>query len=74
MMCLARLIRVVLGDDAIENKKLDHGMSLVVLGAEISFKFENFTCRPAPNTVAKCLKVIRESLSSNLLLAGDAQK
>ena len=40
MMCLARLIRVVLGDDAIENKKLDHGMSLVVLGAEISFKLE----------------------------------
>jgi len=74
MMCLARLIRVVLGDDAIENKKLDHGMSLVVLGAEISFKFEHFSCRPAPSTVAKCLKAIRESLSTNLLLAGDAQK
>ena len=74
MLCFARLVRVVLGADAIENKKLDHGMSLVVLGAEISFKQEYFSCRPAPNTVAKCLKVIRDSLSSGSLLAGDAQK
>ena len=37
MQCFARLVRVVLGADAIENKKLDYGMSLVVLGAEISF-------------------------------------
>ena len=59
---------------AIENKKLDYGMSLVVLGAEISFKPDCFSCRPAPSTVAKCLKVIRESLTSGLMLAGDAQK
>ena len=70
----ARLVRVVLGADAIENKKLDYGMSLVVLGAEISFKPDCFSCRPAPCTVAKCLKVIKESLTSGLMLAGDAQK
>ena len=74
MQCFARLVRVVLGADAIENKKLDYGMSLVVLGAEISFKPDCFSCRPAPYTVAKCLKVIRESLTSGLMLAGDAQK
>ena len=37
MLCLARLVTVLLGKDAIENKKLDHGSSLVVLGAEIRF-------------------------------------
>ena len=74
MQCLARLVRAVLGEDAIENKKLDHGSSLVVLGAEIRFKYEHFSCRPAPNTVAKCMKVIQQALSSNVLLAGDAQK
>ena len=43
MQCFARLVRVVLGADAIENKKLDYGMSLVVLGAEISFKPDCFS-------------------------------
>ena len=74
MLCLARLVRVLLGKDAIENKKLDHGSSLVVLGAEIRFQYDHFSCRPAPSTVAKCMKVIKHAMDSKLLLAGDAQK
>ena len=38
--CIARLIRAVLGDDAIENRKLDYGLSLVVLGVRCQLSTE----------------------------------
>jgi len=74
MHCFVRMVRVFLGPDAIEEKKLERGMCLTVLGAQLDLAVEGFTCRPAPKTVAKCLSCIRGALQSDLLMAGDAQK
>ena len=74
MHCFARFVRVLLGPDAIERKKMDMGLSLTVLGAQLELSTAGYTCRPAPSTVAKCLQSIAEALQEGVLLPGEAQK
>ena len=35
MMCMARLVRVLLGESAISARKLDYGPSLTILGVDV---------------------------------------
>ena len=72
--CFARFTRILLGPDAIEERKLEHGMDLVVLGTQIQLSVDGFNCKPALKTIIKCLIVIEAALASGIMLAGDAQK
>ena len=74
MQCFARFTRVLLGPDAIEERKLEQGMDLVVLGTQIQLSAYGFTCAPSMKTIIKCLIVIEAALASGILLSGDAQK
>ena len=72
--CVARLVRLVLGKSAIEDRKLAHGMSLVWLGVQISISDKGFRLRPAVEKAKKCADVITRAIELGFLSAGCAEK
>ena len=52
MQCFARLVRVLLGQSALAEKKLECGLSLCILGVDVSLSSFGVTCRPAKDKVA----------------------
>lgn len=73
-LCLARLVRLILGPSAIAEKKLEHGTKLVILGIEVDVSDQGFRRTPAPEKVEKWLSEIENALSSKKLAAGAASK
>ena len=71
---IARLIRTVLGDDAIENRKLGYGLSLVVLGVRCQLSTEGMCLFPEPCEVQKWVAGIRDALDKDILSAGASRK
>ena len=74
MHCMARLVRALLGPDAVSASKLGFGMQLRVLGVDMTPSQWGVRCQPAPEKVAKCLYVIELALQENKLLPGSAMK
>ena len=74
MMCFARLVRALLGVTALAAKKLACGPSLLLLGVQVSFTRQGYTCRPDPNKVAKWVIFIKETLHKGVLRPGCARK
>ena len=74
MLCIARLIRAVLGQDAIEDRKLDCGPSLVVLGVRCEISMAGLCLYPEPSKVKKWAAGIRAALDKDVLCAGASQK
>ena len=74
MNCVARLIRLVLGSDAVAESKLECGMKLTVLGIEISTSEIGYRFRPSPAKVLKWTKLINQYLHKQTLEAGEASK
>ena len=74
MLCFARFTRILLGPDAIEERKLEHGKHLIVLGTMVELSWQGYVCRPAAKTVIKCLRAIEVSLQTGVMSSGDAQK
>ena len=74
LKCFARLVRLLLGPDAIAEKKLEHGVSLVVLGIKIKLSKKGMKCRPAGSKTTKWLQTIDAALESGKLCAGSASK
>ena len=72
--CIARLIRAVLGREAIEDRKLDFGLSLVVLGVRCQLSAAGLCLFPEPSKVHKWTAGIRDALDKDILNAGAAQK
>ena len=72
--CFARLVRLLLGPDAIAETKLEHGVSLVVLGIKIKLSKKGVKCRPAGSKTTKWLQAIDAALESGKLCAGSASK
>ena len=73
MYCIIRLIRVLLGPDAVKGK-FECGISLVVLGVQHEIYTDGVRCRPSAAKIEKWLLSIREALQRNTLSTGDAQK
>jgi hypothetical protein len=73
-VCLARLVRAVLGDDAVANRKLETGNPLVILGIGIETSLAAVTFQPAPEKVAEWVALIKEYLRLGILGAGEASK
>ena len=74
MQCFARFTRILLGPDAIEERKLEQGKELVVLGTQIQLSWQGHICKPAEKTILKCLNTIELALERGVMLSGDAQK
>ena len=53
MTCFAELVRLLLGRTAIVAKKLEHGLSLCVLGVNINMSVKGFCLRPSPDKVER---------------------
>ena len=72
--CLERLIRLLLGPDAVADDKTDVGERLIILGVDITLSCKGFTCAPAELKVTKWLTLIDEFLKSDRMLPGEASK
>jgi len=75
MHCMERLVKAVLGEDAVAIGKLEFGTAqLVVLGIVMAPRMDGFTCRLSPKTAEKCSMTIREAIASGTLQPGCAKK
>ena len=74
MNCYARLVRAMLGPEAIAADKLMCGRSLVVLGVQLQLNTKGLKCKPEADKKSKCLLAITEALTQGVLHAGTAQK
>ena len=72
--CLARLVRVLLGKDAIADRKLECGLTLVVLGVHVVLDKDSFKLLPAREKAEKVKASINDALTSGTLAAGSAEK
>ncbi len=59
---------------AITTKKLERGLSLVVLGVKLSLSAFGCACRPAEAKTRKCIDAICKALKEEMLHPGAAQK
>ena len=74
MLCIARLIRAMYGATAVADRKLECGLSLTVLGVDLSLNSAGYMCRPAADKAQKWVMQIQEALRTRCLPAGAAQK
>ena len=74
MRCFARLVRILLGSDAVNDAKVACGRRLCVLGVSIAMASHGFQCHPDEEKVKRWLLVIEEALQSGRLSAGLASK
>ena len=74
MVCFAHLVRTILGATSMNEKKLEHGPCLVVLGVEVSMTLSGYSMSPARPKIEKCLEDIGQALTSGVLQSGAAQK
>ena len=75
MHCFARLVKAMLGPDAIAPDKLMFGQSLAVLGVSVNLLPDRFVLRPSREKMLKCLCVMRVALEpGGSLRPGCAQK
>ena len=51
MKCFARLVKLLMGDDAISADKLDFGLNVDILGVSFLMNDRFFQCRPAGKKV-----------------------
>ena len=51
MRCFAELVRLLLGHAAIAANKLEHGLSLCILGVDIAMSAKGFCLRPSRDKV-----------------------
>ena len=75
MQCVARLIRALLGESSIADKKLAFGKcGLEVLGVDMKLSAIGFQCRPSQRKVTVWRKAIEEALEAKRLAPGAASK
>jgi len=74
MQCMARLVRVLLGSEAIADRKLEWGATLVVLGVQISPLESGFRLLPARAKANKCIQAIASAIRTGYMMPGTAEK
>ena len=74
MQCFARLVRALLGDSAVADRKLDSGNSLEILGVVLSCSPVGYIAQPSLKNRTKSLLVIEAALRDRHLPCGAAQK
>ncbi len=74
MNAFAEMVRLLLGADAVSDRKLECGMPLCILGLIIEITAEGMSCRPHPDKIRKWLGMIAQALSQDCLWPGVASK
>ena len=74
MQCFARLVRAVLGESAVADRKLEFGDSIEILGVILTCSNVGFTAVPSEKNRIKCLRAIEAALRDHSLPCGAAQK
>jgi hypothetical protein len=72
--CFKRIVRAIMGAEAIADPKCDYGSSLVVLGLQFSYKASAVSIWPAEKSVEKWIAGIWAALGRNTLGPGEASK
>ena len=72
--CFVRLLRLLLGESAVADNKVECGIKVVVLGVEITAAAEGIRFRPSPDKARKWSKTIADALESKCLWPGEASK
>ena len=72
--CFARLVRVLLGPDAVEESKLGWGKQLCILGVDLQLSSRGFTFTPAEDKCKRWIADIDAALADCRLLPGSASK
>ena len=73
-VCIARLVRVLLGSSAVANKKLETGNPLVILGIRIETNLAGAIYQPPPEKIRQWIALIKYYLLLGILGAGEASK
>ena len=74
LSCFVRLVRCLLGSNAIAKEKVSHGVPLPILGLSVVPSLDGFACWPLPDRVEKRVKRIDAALVANRLCSGEASK
>ena len=74
MTCFARLVRAILGPDAIAANKLIHGNPTEVLGLDVSILTNTLLCSPSADKLESWISVIDNALANDALSPADAEK
>ena len=72
--CFARLVRIILGPDALAVHKLAHGPNLCILGVDLALDSFGYSGKPARSKLLKWKRSMCEVLRVGKLSAGDASK
>ena len=72
--CFATVVRALLGEAAIAAHKLEHGLSLTILGLDMEATVTGVNCRPSQAKRVKWLKLIHNALDEQSLHCGEAAK
>jgi hypothetical protein len=72
--CFMRIIRLLLGQNALASHKVSFGSSLCVLGVDLAISAAGIVARPSATKVVKWVASVREALRTGVLSAGDASK
>ena len=72
--CMARLIRIILGDSAVSQRKLEYGLSLRVLGIEMEMDSAGYTCRLASDKKEKWKQMMPMAMGTGVMAPGVAHK
>ena len=74
LQCLARLVRLFLGPDAMAVAKMACGPALSILGVDVELSERGFRCSPTRDKVARWSADMRRCLAECRLLPGEASK
>jgi hypothetical protein len=69
-----RVVKLLLGNDAIANHEIDFGPSLVVLGVEVRLHMKGFSCRPAAEKATRIIACMKQAIATRVLTTGCASK
>ena len=72
--CLARLVRILMGQTAIAERKMACGSRLDVLGVNIKMSRRGYKCKPCADKVHKWVRTMQVALDENRLSPGAASK
>ena len=72
--CFARCVRAMLGFDAIEPKKLEHGRKLTILGIDVQVGHKDITMWPTQQKVEQWTNELVEHDISGVMSPGAASK
>ena len=74
LSCIERIVKLMLGNDAVAAEKCEWGATLTILGVDVAPQHDGFVCTISAKKAQKCSEAIQQALVAGRLSAGDAKK